>query len=157
MSHRTARRPSGARGRKGHEAVCVKNAFLPRFALDLRKLCEVVTGYEKLRNGNELRLRKAQVKSGGGAGIRTLVTEVIGETVFETAAFNRSATPPAMRGAEALRREPARPRVKPFSRDAGLKWRRGGDSNPGYAFGAYTISNRAPSASSDTSPRRQDC
>ena len=32
--------------------------------------------------------------SGGGAGIRTLVTEVIGETVFETAAFNRSATPP---------------------------------------------------------------
>ena len=33
-------------------------------------------------------------KPGGGAGIRTLVTEVIGETVFETAAFNRSATPP---------------------------------------------------------------
>ncbi len=31
-------------------------------------------------------------------------------------------------------------------------WRRDGDSNPRYAFGAYTISNRAPSASSDISP-----
>ena len=32
--------------------------------------------------------------SGGGGGIRTLVTGVTGETVFETAAFNHSATPP---------------------------------------------------------------
>ena len=31
---------------------------------------------------------------GGGGGIRTLVTGVSGETVFETAAFNHSATPP---------------------------------------------------------------
>ncbi|MEC4184522.1 hypothetical protein VJ918_06835, partial [Adlercreutzia sp. R21] len=29
-----------------------------------------------------------------GGGIRTLVTGVTGETVFETAAFNHSATPP---------------------------------------------------------------
>jgi hypothetical protein len=34
-----------------------------------------------------------------------------------------------------------------------FQWRRDGDSNPGYAFGVYTISNRAPSASSDISPR----
>ncbi len=33
-------------------------------------------------------------ETGGGGGIRTLVTGVTGETVFETAAFNRSATPP---------------------------------------------------------------
>ena len=33
-----------------------------------------------------------------------------------------------------------------------LKWRRDGDLNPGYAFGVYTISNRAPSASSDIPP-----
>lgn len=33
-------------------------------------------------------------KTGGGGGIRTLVTGVAGETVFETAAFNHSATPP---------------------------------------------------------------
>ena len=32
--------------------------------------------------------------NGGGAGIRTLVTGFTGKTVFETAAFNRSATPP---------------------------------------------------------------
>lgn len=31
---------------------------------------------------------------GGGGGIRTLVTRVTGKTVFETAAFNHSATPP---------------------------------------------------------------
>lgn len=32
--------------------------------------------------------------NGGGGGIRTLVTGSTGETVFETAAFNHSATPP---------------------------------------------------------------
>ena len=32
--------------------------------------------------------------SGGGGGIRTLVTRITGKTVFETAAFNHSATPP---------------------------------------------------------------
>ena len=32
--------------------------------------------------------------TGGGGGIRTLVTRVAGKTVFETAAFNHSATPP---------------------------------------------------------------
>ena len=37
---------------------------------------------------------------GGGAGIRTLVTGVTGETVFETAAFSRSATLPRMIGAK---------------------------------------------------------
>ena len=31
---------------------------------------------------------------GGGGGIRTLVTRITGKTVFETAAFNHSATPP---------------------------------------------------------------
>ena len=35
---------------------------------------------------------------------------------------------------------------------AGIIWRRDGDSNPRYAFGVYTISNRAPSASSVISP-----
>ena len=34
---------------------------------------------------------------GGEAGIRTLVTGITGKTVFETAAFNRSATSPLMR------------------------------------------------------------
>ena len=34
------------------------------------------------------------VCSGGEAGIRTLVTGFTGKTVFETAAFNRSATSP---------------------------------------------------------------
>ena len=33
-------------------------------------------------------------QNGGGGGIRTLVTGSTGETVFETAAFNHSATPP---------------------------------------------------------------
>lgn len=33
------------------------------------------------------------IKNGGGGGIRTPVT-LAGETVFETAAFNHSATPP---------------------------------------------------------------
>ena len=37
----------------------------------------------------------------------------------------------------------------------GKFWRRVGDSNPGDAFGAYTISNRAPSASSDNSPKKR--
>ena len=36
-----------------------------------------------------------------------------------------------------------------------IVWRRDGDSNPRYPFGAYTISNRAPSASSDISPLRR--
>ena len=45
-------------------------------------------------------------------------------------------------------RPSASPQVIQFS------WRRDGDSNPGYAFGVYTISNRAPSASSDISPLR---
>ena len=84
--------------------------------------------------------------SGGGGGIRTLVTWVTGKTVFETAAFNHSATPP--RGGEPL---------VPFywmHREGARKiWRRDGDSNPRYPFGAYTISNRAPSASSDISPK----
>ena len=34
------------------------------------------------------------IPSGGGGGIRTLVTWITGKTVFETAAFNHSATPP---------------------------------------------------------------
>ncbi len=33
----------------------------------------------------------------GGGGIRTLVGGISPETVFETAAFNRSATPPGRR------------------------------------------------------------
>ena len=37
---------------------------------------------------------KGDVRSGGGGGIRTLVTRVTRKTVFETAAFNHSATPP---------------------------------------------------------------
>ena len=36
--------------------------------------------------------------------------------------------------------------------EAQNKWCLAGDSNPRYAFGVYTISNRAPSASSDNSP-----
>lgn len=38
--------------------------------------------------------------TGGGGGIRTLVTGIAGETVFETAAFSRSATLPRMIGAK---------------------------------------------------------
>ena len=34
------------------------------------------------------------ILTGGGGGIRTLVTRITGKTVFETAAFNHSATPP---------------------------------------------------------------
>ena len=43
------------------------------------------------------RARYSQARSiltGGGGGIRTLVTRITGKTVFETAAFNHSATPP---------------------------------------------------------------
>ena len=40
--------------------------------------------------------------------------------------------------------------VPPLARR--YKWRRDRDSNPRYAFGAHTISNRAPSASSVISP-----
>ena len=36
----------------------------------------------------------ALIPNGGEAGIRTLVTGFTGKTVFETAAFNRSATSP---------------------------------------------------------------
>ena len=36
-----------------------------------------------------------------------------------------------------------------------MEWRRGGDSNSRDGISAYTISNRAPSANSDTSP--SDC
>ena len=99
------------------------------------------------------------VISGGGRGIRTLVTWITGKTVFETAAFNHSAIPPysivsvfAQAGAT-----PSAYKKIPLLRWGGRnnKWRRDGDSNPRYAFGAYTISNRAPSASSDISPLRQ--
>ena len=37
--------------------------------------------------------------------------------------------------------------------DLGFVWRREWDSNPRYACDVHTISNRAPSASSDISPR----
>ena len=40
----------------------------------------------------------AEQTYGGGGGIRTPVT-LAGQTVFETAAFNHSATPPDKRGA----------------------------------------------------------
>ena len=101
--------------------------------------------------------------AGGGAGIRTLVTGVTGETVFETAAFDHSATPPQGWGRTGsglghARRETApfwkRDRRGVFSRGRpGCQiWRRDRDSNPRYAFGAHTISNRAPSASSVISP-----
>ena len=39
-------------------------------------------------------VKDVEIETGGGGGIRTLVTRVTGETVFETAAFNHSATPP---------------------------------------------------------------
>ena len=94
--------------------------------------------------------------TGGGGGIRTLVTRVTGKTVFETAAFNHSATPPrGMRPAwsspTGTRRTPA-VRSRPGIRSLEFQWRRDRDSNPRYAFGAHTISNRAPSASSVISP-----
>ena len=34
-----------------------------------------------------------------------------------------------------------------------LKWRRSGDSNPGYPVRVHTLSRRAPSANSVTSPK----
>ena len=100
-------------------------------------------------------------ETGGGGGIRTLVTRVTGKTVFETAAFNHSATPP--HGVRSACRSGERSRSYENAAEGGwpyaarLIWRRDGDSNPGYAFGAYTISNRAPSASSDISPRTYSC
>ena len=93
--------------------------------------------------------------SGGGRGIRTLVTWITGKTVFETAAFNHSAIPPySVRCTIRKRRQMRAYKKSPVNLGDGVnKWRRDGDSNPRYAFGAYTISNRAPSASSDISPR----
>ena len=95
--------------------------------------------------------------SGGGGGIRTLVTWITGKTVFETAAFNHSAIPPySVRCTIRKRRQMRAYKKSPVNLGDGVnKWRRDGDSNPRYAFGAYTISNRAPSASSDISPFRQ--
>ena len=95
--------------------------------------------------------------SGGGRGIRTLVTWITGKTVFETAAFNHSAIPPySVRCTIRKRRQMRAYKKSPVNLGDGVnKWRRDGDSNPRYAFGAYTISNRAPSASSDISPFRQ--
>ena len=47
-------------------------------------------------------------ETGGGGGIRTLVTGVAGETVFETAAFNHSATPPLGAGRLGFQSRPSR-------------------------------------------------
>ena len=43
---------------------------------------------------NNHALSGVMIFSGGGRGIRTLVTWITGKTVFETAAFNHSAIPP---------------------------------------------------------------
>ncbi len=42
-------------------------------------------------------------------------------------------------------------------RGAGISWRRDRDSNPRYAFGAHTISNRAPSASRSSLRSSETC
>ena len=87
--------------------------------------------------------------NGGGGGIRTLVTRVTGKTVFETAAFNHSATPPrGVRG-----QAPYGTRLA----GASVSWRRDRDSNPRYSFGAHTISNRAPSASRSSLRSSETC
>ena len=55
----------------------------PRCPLSLRAVAA-----KKVVRQNDL------LVSGGGRGIRTLVTWITGKTVFETAAFNHSAIPP---------------------------------------------------------------
>ena len=104
---------------------------------------------------NNHALSGVMIFSGGGRGIRTLVTWITGKTVFETAAFNHSAIPPySIVSAQVCPNHIRQARTykkSPFGGE-NSKWRRDGDSNPRYAFGAYTISNRAPSASSDISP-----
>ena len=107
------------------------------------------------RQQKRLFVRTAFDQTGGGRGIRTLVTWITGKTVFETAAFNHSAIPPySIVRAQVCPNHIRQARTykkSPFGGE-NSKWRRDGDSNPRYAFGAYTISNRAPSASSDISP-----
>ena len=73
------------------------------------------------------------------------------------APVKRFSRPPHSTTLPPLRRGDAPPKGAPYQSEpgkrlAGLVWRRDGDSNPRYPFGAYTISNRAPSASSDISP-----
>ncbi len=73
-----------------------------------------------------------------------------GETVFETAAFNHSATPPHGVGRLGIYADLQKRRYRKGS--AGIIWRRDGDSNPRYAFWRIHDFNRAPPASSVISP-----
>lgn len=85
--------------------------------------------------------------NGGGGGIRTLVT------LYRPNGFrDRRIQPLCHPSAGAMRPQRGAISKRAWKRLAGLVWRRDGDSNPRYPFGAYTISNRAPSASSDISP-----
>ena len=98
-------------------AVCWAESQLSKIA---RKWC-----FRKVRlgrSGVEARLEDSKPGSqeitGGGGGIRTLVTGVAGKTVFETAAFNHSATPPhgAWRSLQAACCPPFGPRVSANAR-----------------------------------------
>src|SRR5579875_1884257 len=62
----------------------------------------------------------------GGGGIRTLVGGISPETVFETAAFNRSATPPGARLARRLAIARGRDGGRSPSRAGGRRRRGGG-------------------------------
>lgn len=78
--------------------------------------------------------------NGGGGGIRTLVT------LYRPNGFRDRRIQP-------LCHPSAWGKNKAGSKACfGINWRRVRDLNPGDAFDAYTISNRAPSASSDNSP-----
>ena len=72
---------------------------------------------------------RCAINLGGEAGIRTLGTRE-GTLDFESSPFDHSGTSPWF----ALKR-------MLLNSKSG---RRDGDSNPGYAFGVYTLSRRAP-------------
>ncbi len=60
-------------------------------------------------------------QTGGGGGIRTPVTRVAGQTVFETAAFNHSATPPRVRPRRSYEKAPCETALRLSGGEMGIR------------------------------------